>query len=133
MPTTYKILGQAAPTPNTLTAVYTVPSATQTVISTITVCNQTASNASYSISVASDGAADANTQYIIRGGVVPAADSIGITLGITANAADVIRANTNSANISFNIFGSEITSWEFVGLEDRLVLIFLLDYLYLLL
>lgn len=109
MPTTYKILGQAAPTANTLTAVYTVPSATQAVISTITVCNQTASNASYSISVANNGAADANTQYIIRGGVVPAADSIGITLGITVDATDVIRANTNSANISFNIFGSEIT------------------------
>ena len=101
MPTTYKILGQAAPTPNTLTAVYTVPSATEAVISTITICNQTATNASYSISVASNGAADANLQYIIRGGVVPAADSIGITIGITANAADVIRANTSSANISF--------------------------------
>jgi hypothetical protein len=109
MATTYKILGQAAPTANSLTDVYTVPSATQAVISTITVCNQTASNASYSISVAANGAADANTQYIIRGGVVPAADSIGITLGITLDAADVIRANTNSANISFNIFGSEIT------------------------
>ena len=109
MPTTYKVLGQAAPTANTLTDVYTVPSATQTVISTITICNQTATNASYSISVAQDGAADANSQYIIRGGVVPAADSIGITLGITANAADVIRANTNTSNVSFNISGSEIT------------------------
>ena len=108
MATTYKILGQAAPTPNTLTDVYTVPSATQAVISTITVCNQTASNASYSISVAQDGAADSNTQYIIRGGVVPAADSIGITLGITVDASDVIRANTNQANVSFNIFGSEV-------------------------
>ena len=108
MATTYKILGQAAPTPNTLTDVYTVPSATQAVISTITVCNQTASNASYSMSVAQDGAADSNTQYIIRGGVVPAADSIGITLGITVDASDVIRANTNQANVSFNIFGSEV-------------------------
>ena len=108
MPTTYKILGQAAPTPNTLTAVYTVPSATQAVISTITVCNQTATNASYSISVASNGAADANTQYIIRGGVVPAADSIGVTLGITVGATDQVRANASLANVSFNVFGSEI-------------------------
>ena len=108
MPTTYKILGQAAPTANTLTDVYTVPSATQAVISTITVCNQTAANASYSISVAANGAADSNTQYIIRGGVVPAADSIGITLGITLDAADVVRCNTNTSNVSFNIFGSEI-------------------------
>ena len=108
MATTYKILGQAAPTANTLTDVYTVPGATQSVISTITVCNQTATNASYSIAVAQNGAADSNTQYIIRGGVVPAADSIGITLGITVDASDVIRANTNQANVSFNIFGSEV-------------------------
>ena len=79
MPTTYKILGQAAPTPNTLTAVYTVPSATQTVISTITVCNQTASNASYSISVASDGAAD--------GGIF-AQSGAGATVFLNADAVD---------------------------------------------
>ena len=108
MATTYKILGQSAPTPNTLTDVYTVPGATQAVISTITVCNQTAVNASYSIAVAANGAADSNSQYIIRGGVVPAADSIGITLGITLDAADVVRANTNQANVAFNIFGSEV-------------------------
>ena len=109
MPTTYKVLGQSSPVANTLTAVYTVPSVTQTVISTITVCNQTATNASYSIAIAPNGEADNIKHYIVRGGVVPAADAIGITLGITIDAADVVRANTNTANISFNIFGSEIT------------------------
>lgn len=109
MATTYKILGQSNPTANTLTAVYTVPSATQTVISTITVCNQAATNASYSIAIANNGAADNASQYIVRGGVVPAADSIGLTLGITIDATDVVRCNTSSPNVSFNIFGSEIT------------------------
>lgn len=108
MTTKYKILGQAAPTPNTLTAIYTVPASNSAVISTITICNQTASNGSYSISVANSGASDSNTQYIIRGGVVPAADSIGITLGLTLGATDVVRANTNLANVSFNVFGSEV-------------------------
>lgn len=109
MATNYKVLGQSSPLANTLTDVYTVPSATQTVISTITVCNQTASNASYSIAIAPNGEADNIKHFIVRGGVVPAADSIGITLGITLDAADVVRANTNTANISFNIFGSEVT------------------------
>jgi hypothetical protein len=109
MATTYKVLGQLNPTANTLSNVYTVPSATQAVISTITVCNQSASNASYSISVSNNGVADNASHYIIRGGVVPAADSIGITLGLTLDASDQVRCNTNSANISFNIFGSEIT------------------------
>ena len=106
--TTYKVLGQSNPSANTLTDVYTVPASTQAVISTISVCNQTGTNASYSIAVAPNGASDTDAHYVIRGGVVPAADSIGITLGITIDAADVVRANTNSANISFNIFGSEI-------------------------
>jgi hypothetical protein len=109
MPTTYKVLGQLSPTANTLSNVYTVPSATQAVISTITVCNQTATNASYSIAISPNGEADNIKHYIVRGGVVPAADAIGITLGITVDAADQIRANTNTANISFNIFGSEVT------------------------
>jgi len=109
MPTTYKVLGQSSPVANTLTGVYTVPSATQAVISTITVCNQTATNASYSIAISPNGEADNVKHYVIRGGVVPAADAIGITLGITIDANDIVRANTNTANISFNIFGSEIT------------------------
>jgi len=109
MPTTYKILGQSAPTPNTLTGIYTVPSATQAVVSTITICNQNDTNASYSIAVSQDGAADSNTQYVVRGGAVPAADSIALTLGITLDASDVIRANSSNSNVSFNIFGSEIT------------------------
>ena len=108
MATTYKVLGQSSPTANTLTDVYTVPSATQAVISTITVCNQTASNAAYSIAVAPNGETDNVKHYVIRGGVVPATDSIGITLGMTIDAADVVRCNTNFANVSFNVFGSEI-------------------------
>ena len=34
--------------------------------------------------------------------------SIGITLGLTLGATDVVRANTNLANVSFNVFGSEV-------------------------
>lgn len=109
MTTNYKVLGQSNPIGNTLTNVYTVPAATQAVISTITICNQSASNASYSIAVAPNGETDNVKHYVIRGGVAPAADAIAITLGITIDATDVVRANTNSPNVSINIFGSEIT------------------------
>jgi len=104
----YKVLGQISPTANTLSNVYTVPASNSAVISTITICNQTASNASYSIAVAPAGATDNIKHYLIRGGVVPAADSIGVTLGITVGATDQVRANASVANISFNVFGSEI-------------------------
>ena len=49
MPTTYKVLGQSNPSATTATTLYTTPSATQTIVSTITVCNQAATAGTYRI------------------------------------------------------------------------------------
>jgi hypothetical protein len=40
----YKILGQVQPGANSLTTIYTVPASTNTVVTTITICNQSANN-----------------------------------------------------------------------------------------
>jgi hypothetical protein len=40
MATAYKVLGQVAPAATTATTVYTVPSATEAVVSSVTVCNR---------------------------------------------------------------------------------------------
>jgi hypothetical protein len=112
MPTTYRRLGAINPSANTQTNVYVVPAATSTVISTVTICNQTASNLSYSLILtsASDFASPAGAaQFIVRGATVPAADSIILTLGLTANAGSVLAANGSSGSMSFMAFGSEIT------------------------
>ena len=108
MATNYKILGQLNPTANTLSNVYTVPSANQAVISTVTVCNQSIADAAYSIAVSPGGEADAVKHYIVRGGTVPAADALAFSLGLSLGAGDVVRANTTSSNLSFSIFGAEI-------------------------
>jgi hypothetical protein len=112
MPQTYKRLGAINPSANTQTNVYVVPAATEAVISTITVCNQTASNASYSLALMSssefNSSAPAAT-FIIRGGVVPAADTVALTLGLTANAGSILAVNASSSSISVGIFGSEIS------------------------
>lgn len=112
MPQNFKRLGAINPSANTQTNVYVVPAATEAVISTFTVCNQSTTNASYSliVMVASEHAAPAPaSSFLVRGASVPAADSIILTLGVTANAGSIIAANTNSPNISFIAFGSEIT------------------------
>lgn len=112
MPQSYKRLGAIAPSANTQTNVYVVPTSTEAVISTITVCNQTASNASFSLIVMPTGSfasPSSNVNFIVRGAVVPAADTLVLTMGLTANTGTVIAANTNFANVSFAIFGSEIT------------------------
>jgi len=112
MPQSFKRLGAINPSANTQTNVYVVPAATESVISTITICNQTTSNASYSLilmpsSIFASPAGAAH--FIVRGATVPAADSIILTIGLTANAGSVLAANTNNNSISFAAFGSEIT------------------------
>lgn len=108
MATTYKVLGQSAPSATTLTSLYTVPSATTAVISSIVICNRDASSATYRIAVRPDGAAIANSQYIAYDVTVGASDSTVLTLGITMDATDVLSVYASTANLTFSAFGSEI-------------------------
>lgn len=108
MPTTYKVLAQSAPSATTNTDIYTVPSATMTVISTIVVANRAATAATYRIAVRPNGATLANQHYLAYDVTVGASDSTTITLGITMDAADVLTVYGSTANLSFNVFGSEI-------------------------
>ena len=109
MATTYKILGQVNPSATTETTLYTVPSATATVVSSVVICNQTASAATYRI--AARPAADNSTtakHWIVYGATVAASDSTVLTLGLTLAASDKIQVYASTGNLSFSVFGSEI-------------------------
>ena len=108
MATTYKVLGQSNPAATTATTLYTVPSVTQAVVSTITVCNQAATAATYRVAVRVGGAALAATQYVAYDVSLPANASDTLTLGITLGAADIITVYASTATMSFSAFGSEI-------------------------
>ena len=109
MATTYKVLGQSNPSATTATTLYTVPSATQTVVSTVTICNQAATAATYRIAVRVAGAALSASQYIAYDVSLPANASDTLTLGLTLNATDVITVYASTATMSFSAFGSEIS------------------------
>ena len=108
MATTYKVLGQSNPSATTATTLYTVPSVTQTVVSTVTVCNQAATAATYRIAVRVGGAALAATQYVAYDVSLPANATDTLTLGLTLGAADIITVYASTATMSFGAFGSEI-------------------------
>ena len=108
MATTYKVLGQVNPSATTATTLYTVPSATATVVSTITVCNQASSAATFRIAVRPAGATLEAKHYIVYGATVPASDTTTLTLGLTLATTDVVTVYGSSATLSFNAFGSEI-------------------------
>lgn len=107
MPTNYKVLGQSNPAATTLTTLYTVPAATETVVSSIIIANLAASAATFRIAIRPNGAAIANSQYIAYDVTVGASDSTALTLGVTLDAADVISVYASTANVTFSAFGSE--------------------------
>jgi glucose-6-phosphate dehydrogenase assembly protein OpcA len=109
MPTTYKVLGQSAPSATTLTTLYTVPSATQAVVSSIVVANLAATTATFRIAVRPAGASIATSQYVGYDITVGASDSTVLTLGITMGATDVLSVYSSTATVTFSAFGSEIS------------------------
>ena len=109
MATTYKVLGQSAPTAATATSLYTVPAATEAVISTINAVNTNASTADViRIAVRPNGATLANEHYIIYSLSLAAGSTFTYTGGITVDATDVITVYSTNGTSSFGAFGSEI-------------------------
>lgn len=108
MATTYKVLGQSNPAATTATTLYTVPSATSAVVSTLSVCNLSTTSATYRIAVRPAGATLAAAQYIAYDATLTSNNTITLTLGITLAATDVVTVYASTANVSFSLFGSEI-------------------------
>ncbi len=108
MPTTYKVLGQAAPAATTNTTLYTVPAGTQAIISTISACNLTQGELLFRIAIRPGGATLANQHYIAYDAKLAGNDTTFITVGATLGAGDVITVYESAADIVFNAFGSEI-------------------------
>ena len=115
MAAAYKILGQTLPTANTLSNVYVVPAATSTILNTITICNQSAANANVDIVIRPINEALANKHYILKQVQIPRADTLIMSPGITLNSAVIVAVNNavyageTAANVSFNVYGVELT------------------------
>jgi hypothetical protein len=109
MANVYKVLAQSNPSATTATTLYTVPSSTSTVISTITVCNQAASAGSFRIAVRPSGATLAAQHYVAYDVAIAANDTTALTLGLTLATTDIVTIYASSATMSFNAYGSEIS------------------------
>lgn len=108
MTTVYKVLGQSAPSANTATTLYTVPSGNAAVCSSLTICNGSGANANVSVQVAVANAASSASQYIVYNNTVANQDTLFMTLGVTLAATDTVRVTATGANVAFQLFGSEI-------------------------
>jgi len=109
MANAYKILGQTADASANDVTLYTVPSSTETIISTIVICNREAATNTFRIAMKANGGSVANEDYIAYDTSILANDSITLTLGITLDATDIVSVGASDANVSFSVFGTEIT------------------------
>ena len=108
MATTFKVLGQAAPANTSNADLYTVGAGKSAIVSTLSITNvtSTAANARVFVRVAAATAAAGNA--IVYDTSIPANSTIGLTLGITLAATDVITVATGTANsLTFQAFGQE--------------------------
>jgi hypothetical protein len=108
MATTYKVLGQSIPAAATATALYTVPAATSAVCSTLSICNQGVTT-NIRVAIRPAGATLATSQYIAFDNYVNASDTLFLTIGATLATTDVVTVYAGTANVSFSLFGTEIS------------------------
>ncbi len=105
----YKVLGRKASAATTLEELYAVPASSSAVVSSIVVCNRSASARTYRIAVKpTSGTSIADEHYIAYDVTIAANDSAALTLGITLAASNVIHVYASaSSSLTFTAFGSE--------------------------
>ena len=110
--TPYKILGQIQTTANAATNVYVVPASTSTVVSTVTICNQSSNNVLVDVTARFGSTALGNQHYLVYQYPLSAADTLVLEPRLTMNATSVLAANVTGANaasnVSVNAFGIEV-------------------------
>jgi hypothetical protein len=109
MATSYKTLGQSAPSATTETTLYTVPALTSAIGSSVTVCNRGATLAYFRISIAVGGGVTANKDYLYYDLPIAANDTFIATIGVTLATTDKVKVYATTANLTFQLFGSEIS------------------------
>jgi hypothetical protein len=77
-------------------------------VSTLNVCNLTASNVTFRVAARQNGNTITAQQYIAYDIALGAQDAIGLTLGMSLDQNDVVTAFSFQGNVAFTLFGSEI-------------------------
>ena len=108
MATTYKVLGQAVAIAGTPVNLYTVPSSTEAIISSIVIANRGAVSALFRVAIRPNAETLANKHYVAYDVTIDKNDSTVLSFGLTLDAADVVTVQADNTSVSFSAFGTEI-------------------------
>lgn len=107
--TTYKILGQSAPTNTSNADLITVGASKSQIVSTLVISNTTTSAATARVFARIAGAAAGTSNALIYDVSIAGNATVAFTLGVTLAATDVLTIRTGTANaLTFTAFGTEI-------------------------
>lgn len=110
MATAYKILGQVNPGTTSATDLYTVPSATEAVISTISATNVTGAASNISIYIVASGDTAGTSNALVYGAELSPNTTQAFTIGVTLEASDKLQVESATGSaVTFQAFGSEIS------------------------
>ena len=110
----YSPLAQLSPVAGVLTDFYEVPIGSQTIESSIFICNRNSFPILFSLALALESAVDSDAQYLYSlqklGPNLTFVFTTGCTLTGNDPNPDLIRIFTNYNKVSFNMFGVEIAT-----------------------
>jgi hypothetical protein len=110
MPTAYKYSQvQGTASTGTYATLYTTPSATEAVISSIVITNQASSSVTVRIGMDTTAGTPGASEWLVYDAVVAGNDTVALTLGITMPASQFIRVSSSANTCNFSAFLSELT------------------------
>ncbi len=110
MATAYKYAQvQGTASTGTFATLYTTPSSTEAVISSLVICNQSSSAITVRIGLDTAEGTPGASEFLVYDASVAGNDTVALTLGITMDASKYLRVSSSANTISFSAFLSEIT------------------------
>jgi hypothetical protein len=112
MPTTYKQLGAAAGNGviGTGAQLYAAGATGATVVSSVVICNASATPYTYSIAINTAANTYAAGRYVVYQATIQANDTVTLTLGLVMDPTNrYLNVSSSNAAVNFSAYGAEIT------------------------
>lgn len=94
---------------STYETLYTTPSATEAVVSTIVICNQASSGVTFRIGLDTTAGTPGASEFLVYDATLAGNDTVALTLGITMDAGKFLRVSSSANTCSFSAFVAEIS------------------------
>ena len=110
MATAYKYSQiQGTASTGTYATLYTTPAATQAVISSLVITNQSSSAITVRIGLSATANTPSASEFLVYDAAIAGNDTIALTLGVTMPASKFIRVSSSATTCNFTAFLSEIS------------------------